>query len=216
MARRRTTESRRTSGVRESSGLPGDSQPRWATSGLVKARVGDESVCKPDSVPPRGGGDHPSAAGVAAGLRGCPRATYPGASREQRSNGVRGPKPFLVLLRVGFTEPPPSPRALVVSYTAVSPLPAGPRRTGALAGGLFSVALSRGLPRVGVTHHPALWSPDFPRLAPRSPDRLVRCLAYPSQGRLVVRLLARCSGGPTRLDNHPGGDGCPPRFRCGE
>ena len=30
-------------------------------------------------------------------------------------------------------------------------------------GGLLSVALSRGLPRVGVTHHLALWSPDFPR-----------------------------------------------------
>ena len=31
------------------------------------------------------------------------------------------------------------------------------------AGGLFSVALACGLPRVGVTHHPALRSPDFPR-----------------------------------------------------
>src|SRR3954447_5831378 len=30
-------------------------------------------------------------------------------------------------------------------------------------GGLFSVALSRGSPRVGVTHHPALRSPDVPR-----------------------------------------------------
>lgn len=30
-------------------------------------------------------------------------------------------------------------------------------------GGLFSVALSRGSPRVGVTHHRALWSPDVPR-----------------------------------------------------
>ncbi|VXC14184.1 hypothetical protein PLANTIT3_61181 [Plantibacter sp. T3] len=30
-------------------------------------------------------------------------------------------------------------------------------------GGLFSVALSRGSPRVGVTHRPALWSPDVPR-----------------------------------------------------
>src|SRR5579863_8308538 len=31
--------------------------------------------------------------------------------------------PFLTLLRVGFTEPPQSPATLVVSYTAVSPLP---------------------------------------------------------------------------------------------
>jgi hypothetical protein len=30
-------------------------------------------------------------------------------------------------------------------------------------GGLFSVALSLGLPPVGVTHHRFLWSPDFPR-----------------------------------------------------
>ena len=30
-------------------------------------------------------------------------------------------------------------------------------------GGLLSVALALGLPRVGVTHRPALWSPDVPR-----------------------------------------------------
>src|ERR1700730_5090422 len=30
-------------------------------------------------------------------------------------------------------------------------------------GGLFSVALSCGSPRLGVTQHPALWSPDVPR-----------------------------------------------------
>jgi len=32
-------------------------------------------------------------------------------------------------------------------------------------GGLFSVALSRGSPRVAVSNHPALRSPDFPRRA---------------------------------------------------
>src|SRR5580704_13618802 len=31
--------------------------------------------------------------------------------------------PLLTLLRVGFTKPPQSPATLVVSYTAVSPLP---------------------------------------------------------------------------------------------
>ena len=51
----------------------------------------------------------------------------------------------------------------MVSYTTVSPLPQ--------SGGLLSVALSRGLPRVGVTHHHALWSPDVPRHFCR--DRLV-------------------------------------------
>ena len=33
-------------------------------------------------------------------------------------------------------------------------------------GGLLSVALSIGSPRLGVTQHHALWSPDFPRLLP--------------------------------------------------
>jgi hypothetical protein len=36
-----------------------------------------------------------------------------------------------------------------------------------LKGGLLSVALSRGSPRVGVTDHPAVWSPDLPHRAPK-------------------------------------------------
>src|SRR5690606_4424726 len=47
------------------------------------------------------------------------------------------------------------------SYTTVSPLPGTE-----VPGGLLSVALSRGSPRVAVSHHPALWSPDVPRGAP--------------------------------------------------
>src|SRR3954462_15118687 len=42
----------------------------------------------------------------------------PGSSGGPPSNA-----PCLTLLRVGFTEPPESPRALVVSYTTISPLP---------------------------------------------------------------------------------------------
>lgn len=42
-----------------------------------------------------------------------------------------------------------------------------------LAGGLFSVALACGLPRVGVTHHPALRSPDVPRATCVTRGRLV-------------------------------------------
>ena len=50
---------------------------------------------------------------------------------------------------------------------------------GAAGGGLFSVALSRGSPRVGVTDHPALWSPDLPRYTrkpgvTRPPGQLAR------------------------------------------
>jgi len=33
----------------------------------------------------------------------------------------------------------------------------------AAPGGLLSVALFHASPRLGVTQHPALWSPDFPR-----------------------------------------------------
>ena len=49
----------------------------------------------------------------------------------------------------------------VGSYPTVSPLPATAWNTRP-AGGLFSVALSVGLPRLGVTQHPVLRSSDFP------------------------------------------------------
>ena len=69
---------------------------------------------------------------------------------------VRDLTVFLALLQVGFAMPSPSP----MTRWALTP-PFHPHRLE--TGSLFSVALSRGSPRVGVTHHPALWSPDFPR-----------------------------------------------------
>ena len=89
---------------------------------------------------------------------------YLGTTLPQPSSGLPGNSASrldvscLTLLRTRFTKPTRSPWPLVVSYTTVSPLP--PAEAG---GGLLSVALSRGLPRVGVTHRPALWSPDVPR-----------------------------------------------------
>src|SRR6476661_4522876 len=50
------------------------------------------------------------------------------------------------------------------------------------AGGLFSVALACGLPRVGVTHHPALRSPDVPRATRVTRGRLVNPSAVQSTG----------------------------------
>lgn len=50
------------------------------------------------------------------------------------------------------------------------------------AGGLFSVALACGLPRVGVTHHPALRSPDVPRATCVARDRLANPSALQSTG----------------------------------
>ncbi len=53
----------------------------------------------------------------------------------------------------------------VRSCRTVSPLPdpLAPSPERAAIGGLLSVALSVGSRRPGVTWHPALWSPDFPR-----------------------------------------------------
>ena len=101
-----------------------------------------------------------------------PGAAYPRASDGPPSNaraggGATGSASLLALLRVGFTEPPQSPAALVVSYTTVSPLPSRAGHRLVRDGGLFSVALSRGSPRVGVTDHPALRSPDLPHRASR-------------------------------------------------
>ena len=124
----------------------------------------DEPDCKPDPVSPR---VTPTAtATIHLGTTLPPSSCdLPGYSGGPPSNA-----PCLTLLRVGFTKPHRSPGTLVVSYTTVSPLPpAPPGEPGRPGGGLFSVALSRGLPRVGVTHHPALWSPDFPRRPARTP-----------------------------------------------
>ena len=81
-----------------------------------------------------------------------------GLTRESRT-GRPQTLPYLALLRMGFTELPTSPPALVSSCLTLSPLP---RRGRASAGGLLSVALSLRSPSVPVKDHPALWSPDFP------------------------------------------------------
>ena len=106
----------------------------------------------------------------------------PGSSGGPPSNA-----PCMTLLQVGFAEPPGSPRALVVSYTTVSPLPSAEA-----PGGLLSVALSRGSPRVGVTHHLALWSPDFPRRSLDGSDAAARPARPPSILRVSPALL-RCA-----------------------
>ena len=84
----------------------------------------DELACKPDSVSGR-----LAAARMAAIHLGLPSPTgscgLPAGSGGQPSNACAGAadRSLLALLRVGFTEPLRSPGALVVSYTAVSPLP---------------------------------------------------------------------------------------------
>ena len=80
--------------------------------------------------------------------------------------------PCSVLLLTRFAEPRRSLDVLVGSYPTVSPLPVSiPHGAFTTIGGLLSVALSVGSPRLGVTQRHALWSPDFPRRRCRR-DRL--------------------------------------------
>ena len=58
---------------------------------------------------------------------------------------------------MGFAWTPDVTTGAVSSYLAISPLSAN-------GGRCISVALSVGLPRLGVTQHSALWSSDFPHL----------------------------------------------------
>jgi len=75
-------------------------------------------------------------------------------------------RPYLVLLPVGFTVPPPSPGARCALTAPFHPYrQAVTRRFAAPAGGLLSVALSLGSPPPGVTRHrvsvePGLSSPQ--------------------------------------------------------
>lgn len=82
----------------------------------------------------------------------------PGASSDRNPRAwratLRAPS-YLVLLRTGFAWPAGHPAAGGL-------LPHHFTLTGLAAGGVISVALSFGSPRLGVTQRPALWSPDFP------------------------------------------------------
>ncbi len=102
-------------------------------------------------------------AGFCSGAEAPSTVIYLGDTLPCRSSGLPGDSagrviiPCLALLRARFTLRVASPRP----RWSLTP-PFHPYRT-RRCGGLFSVALSRGSLRVGVTHRPALWSPDVPR-----------------------------------------------------
>ena len=80
-----------------------------------------ESACRPGSVHPLARADgHPSGTAVAGSLV---RSTREHRAGHPQTFAQEAGASLLTLLRVGFTEPPGSLRALVVSYTTVSPLP---------------------------------------------------------------------------------------------
>ena len=135
--------------------------------------IQDEGDRKPGSVPPElpSGDDHSSGTGVAD----CLKRPNPEAAGEQpvshlipprfRGRWKMGTPPYLVLLRVGFTESRCHHRDWCALTAPFHPYQA--RCTVVIRslhglGGLFSVALSLGLPPLDVIQHPALRSPDFP------------------------------------------------------
>ena len=109
------------------------------------------------------GGGHPSRPAVARRLqrptRGCLRTGRP--------------PPAWPCSRWGLPSRPGRPGRWCALTAPFHPYLCGAApETGPAIGGLFSVALSCGSPRLGVTQHRARWSPDVPRTgAPKRPAR---------------------------------------------
>ena len=102
----------------------------------------------------RGSSGHPSTSAVADALQRPTRAL----GRAALKRALSGLAPGGVYLAFPVTRK--AGGLLHRRFTLTCFVPLSNRRD---SGGLFSVALACGLPRVGVTHHPALWSPDVPR-----------------------------------------------------
>ena len=174
------------------------------------AGAAGESACRPGSVhPPKRADGHPSGTAIADSLLRSTRELGRAALNRSRS-----------LPRDSSPRRIPSDLAPGGVYRATQvTLSAGgllhhrfTLAQGPALGGLFSVALSRGSPRVGVTHHPALWSPDFPRRAPEGTRRgrpagssAVRQIVRRA-GRQRVPARLRWGDGPLRRTDATGTD----------
>ena len=164
----------------------------------------DELTCRPGSVlahlTVHAMGDHPSGTAVAGGL-----------VRSTRELGRAAlPRPEGRLARADTVRPEPQRRPLDLAPGGVYRAVPVTRNAGGLlhhrftltvgpepGGGLFSVALSRGSPRVGVTHHPALWSPDLPRPSVSPREAAVARSAHPHRHCSSARALRRKLGSQT-------------------
>ena len=164
--------------------LRGSSCCAYCLSGLQRPTVmevgADESACRPDpvfgclaAVPMCG---HPSRPAVAGRLVRSTRRLGRAALERLRRPVAEAADPFDLAPGGVYRAARVTPGAgglLHHRFTLAGP---GPKPK---SGGLFSVALSRESPRVGVAHHLALWSPDLPRRVSlrcptRPPGRLVR------------------------------------------
>jgi hypothetical protein len=144
--------------------------PRRSAGGRRTSRPIRRILCPAVSRPP--------AAAIHLGLA-LPTGSsgLPAGSGEQPSNACAGH--HLAAAALLGLAPGGVYRATPVTRGAGELLPHRFTLTGTVrSGGLFSVALSRGSPRVAVNNHPALRSPDVPRRRPeaptRPPGRLVR------------------------------------------
>ena len=151
------------------------------------------------------GDGHPSGTAVADSLVRSTRGASAGQPSSARAGRLPKPTALLTLLRVGFTKPPQSPAALVVSYTTVSPLPCAHPRVRTRRS--FSVALSRGSPRVDVIDHPAVWSPDLPHRAAKArrdrPADSPGMRVPPGPPGVRTRLGQRAVQPPSRTNEEP-------------
>jgi hypothetical protein len=128
----------------------------------VRDRATGESACRPGSVRPLARADgHPSTTAVADSLLRSTREHRAGRPQALARACFLGTRALLDLAPGGVYQAarvtPGAGGLLHHRFTLTS---------GQAGGGLFSVALSRGSPRVGVTDHPALRSPDLPRRCP--------------------------------------------------
>src|SRR4029077_17157538 len=100
----------------------------------------------------------------------CLRRRLPGASSDRypRARRAASTPSYLVLLRAGFAWPAGHPVAGGLLPHHFTLTYSGSPETIA-DGGVISVALSFGSPRLGVTRRPALWSPAFPQTLFPSP-----------------------------------------------
>ena len=129
---------------------------RWS-----RPYIGGEPACRPGSVPAlSAGGGHPSRTAVADSLVRSTRGHRAG-SPQTLAQAPKGPldlAPGGVYLAVSVT----CDAGGLLHHRFTLTFRPWPK------GGLFSVALSRGSPRVGVTDHLAVWSPDLPHRTRRS------------------------------------------------
>ena len=135
-----------------------------------------------------------------AGRYRTARATNSGSNRRgprRRDALANATRSRTGLAPGGVCRAPLVTEGAVRSYRTVSPLPAP-----CGAGGLFSVALSFESPRLAVSQHPALRSPDFPRRTPEGPA----ATTCPARARSEKDYISWPTGAPRARRCRPSSD----------